>query len=455
MLLLRRHRVRDSFVVLVTKKRWWCTAPVLTYSRRLVAGSKLLQRFDHQQRTRLVSSMSLSGLAAVELQLVMHFCDFQSFLSLIRCSRFTIGCALDDFAWRFLLPLTVVLSLGLARRLSSSRILRGRPLSLHLGAPVQPSPFTSSQYDRTRVDDSEWSEMLLLAPLVHQLDCTQREVHCSQIVQLMERVGGDHGLTLLKLPEGQSCIDIDGTLQLMLRHATSLRVLHFDDLQCAAMASTLRAFHALTELHVCGLSTELTEELTRSPPPHLVELSIDCPKETMLERLLLVRSFSTLQTLKLRHVWAATMDSAPIIDWTAVFQNLCSLTRLCLAQLFSVDTVLDALSQPRAAAQLMTVDISSQGSDLNEENPSARHYGSIVPSLQAMEQFLQRHPREMRLTLQLQSREAHVIAAATAVHTSVDTDSDKAAWDRAYATARACEQNHPGRVRCEVIQTSV
>jgi hypothetical protein len=51
--------------------------------------------------------MSLSTLATVELQLIMHCCDISSLLALARCSRFTLAAASDCFAWKCAPPLAV------------------------------------------------------------------------------------------------------------------------------------------------------------------------------------------------------------------------------------------------------------------------------------------------------------------------------------------------------------
>jgi hypothetical protein len=48
---------------------------------------------------RPAAAATLSGLAAVELQLIMQLCDAQSLLALARCSRFTLSAASDPFAW--------------------------------------------------------------------------------------------------------------------------------------------------------------------------------------------------------------------------------------------------------------------------------------------------------------------------------------------------------------------
>jgi len=72
--------------------------------------------------------MSLSQLATVELQLLLHFCDAPSALRLARCSRATLAAALQSFAWRHAEPLQLQLSadpspLQAAQRLASPRSL--------------------------------------------------------------------------------------------------------------------------------------------------------------------------------------------------------------------------------------------------------------------------------------------------------------------------------------------
>jgi hypothetical protein len=54
-------------------------------------------------------SMSLSALAAVELQLIMQCCDLKLILALARCCRFTLASASSGFAWRKLSPLQIPL----------------------------------------------------------------------------------------------------------------------------------------------------------------------------------------------------------------------------------------------------------------------------------------------------------------------------------------------------------
>src|SRR4051794_13141737 len=49
----------------------------------------------------ILSTMSLSSLATVELQLIMHHCDLKSLLSLARCCHFALSCASTRFAFQF------------------------------------------------------------------------------------------------------------------------------------------------------------------------------------------------------------------------------------------------------------------------------------------------------------------------------------------------------------------
>jgi hypothetical protein len=57
---------------------------------------------------RPTAAATLSGLATVELQLIMQHCDAQSLLALARCSRFTLSAASDPFAWRGLSSFSLV-----------------------------------------------------------------------------------------------------------------------------------------------------------------------------------------------------------------------------------------------------------------------------------------------------------------------------------------------------------
>jgi endonuclease/exonuclease/phosphatase family metal-dependent hydrolase len=50
--------------------------------------------------------MSLSRLASTEWQQIMHFLPAPSLLRLARCSRFTLGCASEQFAWHYAAPLS-------------------------------------------------------------------------------------------------------------------------------------------------------------------------------------------------------------------------------------------------------------------------------------------------------------------------------------------------------------
>lgn len=69
-------------------------------------------------------TMSLSRLATVELQLVMHCCDRRSLLTLARCSRSILRAARDDFAWRLLSPIVVPEAAGALRPELEQSLLR-------------------------------------------------------------------------------------------------------------------------------------------------------------------------------------------------------------------------------------------------------------------------------------------------------------------------------------------
>jgi hypothetical protein len=67
-------------------------------------------------------------MAAVELQLVMHFCDQRTLIALARCSRATLAAASQPFAWRSLSLLSLSCSspLELSARMADS-LLRSSP----------------------------------------------------------------------------------------------------------------------------------------------------------------------------------------------------------------------------------------------------------------------------------------------------------------------------------------
>jgi len=95
------------------------------------AHGTLTSRHIHRPTT-----MSLSQLATVELQLLLHFCDAPSALRLARCSRATLAAALQPFAWSHAEPLQLQLSADpsppqAAQRLASPRsLLRFVPLAV-------------------------------------------------------------------------------------------------------------------------------------------------------------------------------------------------------------------------------------------------------------------------------------------------------------------------------------
>ena len=96
------------------------------------------------------AAASLAGLATVELQLIMHYCDLSTLLALARCSRFTLHAASDPFAWRALSPLelafvhTAVPDTGAEQR----RLIDSAWQWAHrwfLFAPRSPQPLSLSQ----------------------------------------------------------------------------------------------------------------------------------------------------------------------------------------------------------------------------------------------------------------------------------------------------------------------
>ena len=75
----------------------WCMCHMQITSIRTTL--KIYSRTHH--------SMSFNRLAEVECQLILHYCDQHTWLSLARCSHFTYSSASKVFASRHLPPITI------------------------------------------------------------------------------------------------------------------------------------------------------------------------------------------------------------------------------------------------------------------------------------------------------------------------------------------------------------
>jgi hypothetical protein len=123
--------------------------------------------------------MSFSRLATVEVQLVMQNVDLQSLLKLARCSKFTLACALGEFAWRSL----PVLDISFSADGPDHSALLPRSLLRHSGLCVRwrsdgvrwRSDGVETLLSQPRVQDEEMKSVMRL-PRIQKLDVTERNV---------------------------------------------------------------------------------------------------------------------------------------------------------------------------------------------------------------------------------------------------------------------------------------
>jgi hypothetical protein len=324
--------------------------------------------------------MSLSRLAAVELQLVMQCCDLQSLLALSRCSRHSLAAASSDFAWRCLSPLC----------LFPTQLQRDDPAARSRSLPLR---FCDSHFEWRPLHPDVQSELgrIHSLPRLRSLNSLKHAGLSPAVWQRLLAHPALSGLTSLRIGVGMMREDDGSLLPLLAAHCPRLSRLHvYNECLVAQMSQSaldgLWSLPALSDLLLSGdLAAIHARAVSRCSSLRRLQLrSIDYGLRPVLDALQLPQLESlTLDSVRLdasRVVGGGRPIASDLLDWTVCFAHMHSLTSLSLERCSGVDRVLTAL-QSHCPASLQSLRI---------RPPS--NYGSALPDLQLLGRLLDQRP---------------------------------------------------------------
>jgi hypothetical protein len=281
--------------------------------------------------------MSLSGLATVEMQLIMHFCDKVSLLQLARCSQFSLSCASSDFAWRSLNPLplscTVPSCFHSVAQITSS-LLRFCDWAVEWSSPKRDKV---SQCKEVEVD------AVLALPRVTSIEITDRRLEASHTLRLF-RHPMMRNLTSLSL--GSAVVIHPDCAPLL---ATFTRLI---SLRCAAeeeglFCSVLPSLTNLVSLHLRCDDNEVETKIQAIRGLKLQNLSLRNVGWTSLH-VLLAPNLAALRSLQLECVW-----NDGIVDWTLMWSSFPLLSEVGLTACENIDQLLQGMLSSNDAVPLL------------------------------------------------------------------------------------------------------
>jgi hypothetical protein len=298
--------------------------------------------------------MPFAALAAVELQLIMRFCDQQSLLALARCCGSTLAAASVDFAWQCVSPVVIHASRfgpASADASASDSALRRLGQSLRCGgccpcAPSRPPPpalpFPLEPHPR-------WS---LLRHTDQLLRWTGGDHHFSQAHSLIRSLPrliaidvpddsasfGPDSLALLREADQLTALDLSAVylrhsdIQSLVVNAERLRTLRIRP--SGDVRGCLEPLHLLPQLTDLELVDYALDKSSAADYAvigqcrRLRRLTLIAVVEGCCGPILLAPGLQRLRDLTLAHTFRNTPQ--PLTDWAAACANLHSLRRLTL-----------------------------------------------------------------------------------------------------------------------------
>jgi hypothetical protein len=233
--------------------------------------------------------MSISTLATVELQLIMHQCDRISLVSLARCCRFTLASASADFAWKSISPLRLDFhdeDFTLGSKIHNN-LIRFCTIALTWIPPIPEHQPTMPVL-----------HALGHIPRLVDLNATRRNLDPADMNFLARHIARPSGLTSLgfKLdwdPGGQDDIGLA-----LLQHHPLLTTLSLNN-HAFPLLSTVAYSTEITSLHLVDSTGEDVRALHTNQFTTLRSLTLNCVFEGVLHSML---TSSELQTLEKLHI---------------------------------------------------------------------------------------------------------------------------------------------------------
>jgi hypothetical protein len=346
--------------------------------------------------------MSLSNLAVVELQLIMHCLDKSSVLQLARCSRFTLSCASTPFAFQTLSPVFFEvheLDANLGLQLGAS-LLRHCQIQLRWLRPAV-------NYTQPPLTELELSSIEAIPNLV-SLDVSTVNIRLHEFISLLQRAARPRGLRSLRFYELMEADEQVGAL-LLQHHA------HIEEMwiypNCRRMVPSVALLPHLTQLTLENVFDSGDDFLQIMHCKHLRSLSLIKVFESLLHPILTSLSMQSLENLTLSTIYAnhaLGWNCGPQpIGFESIFENLSSLTSLELQLIWGIDVVLTALFSSRSLRRLQIhlTGLTLQG--LSEDDLPRVQYGSTMPSMEVLDQLMVSVPTLMQLRLCILSKEEY------------------------------------------------
>jgi hypothetical protein len=320
--------------------------------------------------------MPLSGLATVELRLIMHCLDTCSLLALARCSQCTLTAASADFGWKMLSPLLITLSqhsLPFTASISSS-LLR------FCNVALQWSP-SSPESERHQLH-----AIHALARLT-SLDLSLRSTTKKCFRSLMS---GENITKLTSLHERQCAVDADfqPLLVTQLQRLSRLSVVLSSSPFPRCILSIASNLQNLTHLSVQSIESGDKHALAAiGKCTGLRSLTLLCFCQSEVQ---LILSHPNLQSLQCLTLDQSRRSETPV-DWPRVFQPM-QLRELSLIECAQVRDFKDIVeASVRCCSCLERVLLQSK--DLNADSKMLR--------ASHLEQLLRSLPAAVHLTLKL------------------------------------------------------
>jgi hypothetical protein len=320
--------------------------------------------------------MSLSRLATVEMQLIMHFLAAPSIVCLARCCHFTLACASEQFAWRFVPPLPIVFQFDeppwFDARYSHSL--------LRFGGVTVRWTHTQPVLALQRPPDDAEVDALLNIPHIRVINSTKRRLFAVSLAYLLAHPSLV-GIASLELP---IMCNADANCAQLLQQCVSLTHLNFDSDSSAVLLTALPQLSGLSSLAVRG-NTSMVADHSIYRPIHqctvLRSLSLVW-LQASLAHAILSSNMAHVTSLSLTGVFfTQSVDDLEL--WKQCLAGLPLLTNLSFQSMAQVDTLLQALSLQVPLLTQLNIAVALQLHERQTELPSDQQIESLLhrPSL--------------------------------------------------------------------------
>jgi hypothetical protein len=331
--------------------------------------------------------MSISLLATVELQLIMHCCDFKCLLSLARCSRFTLACANTAFAFRHMPPFSVSLhESALSRKLSAS-------LFRHVSIATSVKNVSLGSRDNVSELEMDQIKSLQFVPNFHVLTPSCCNFTWDQWRELLSHPCCQQ-LRILRMERTYD----DSVPDLAAAHLKHLHTLHIQSSDAAIPRSyfiALPQILSLTSLTIhasCSLDSGIAS-IGDCAALHHLHLSV--LGSEAFHDVLCHTGMRHLRTLHLETVCAAHRNGLgkppASFGWSDIFAPMVHLECLTLCRIFSIDLVLEALVANGPSVLRSLTLLAQYKEDLSIAEAFATR-GSLLPSEQVLQRLLRLTP---------------------------------------------------------------